>query len=59
MTELRTPFSKISGNMALAAQSVAIGHQTFKPYRPTRRQGLGADANFCAKSVAETISEAG
>ena len=49
----------IGGDVARAAQQIAVGHQALQPDRPARRQRLGADAHLGAEAVAETIGEAG
>ena len=59
MAELTGATGIVGGDMAFTPQSVAIGHQTLQAHRPPGWQGLGADAHFGAKAIAEAIGKAG
>ena len=59
MGEQAGPTGVIAGDMAIAAQQVAVGDQTLQAHRSAGGQGLGADSHLGAEAVAVAIGEAG
>ena len=59
MAELPPTFGVVGGDVALAAQPIAVGDQPLESHRPPRRQGLGADAHLGAEPITVAVGEAG